>query len=475
MKKFGVILTLLCFSVTLFGKNLNPLDYGLDKANNGVERYEILRRCHADAIEKGYGVSYKGIKKIYLELPQSAESIPLSYYTDFAGAKIEVVNNTVKRFFLFEMTETMSCIDVRAEDIDNGSFESYPGLQRGQYLVVAEDLNIWSKRRGYDSHAMRKDAFFVIDGLSSQRPIYSYNSKSTRLKVSYCKVASQKKVVRDLSFVRPRNTKYMTFLFSIENQYNLEISNINIYTPEIHDFYGDVAIRVQNCVNVKLQDVTIEGTYSQTNNYGYGIYMHNVNGLTIKKMYARANWGVFGTFCLQNVSLRDCDINRFDIHCYGKNIKATRCNFEGMYNQFSSIYGTLEYKKCTFKDFTPVLIESSYNAYTPFDIIFKNCTFNIDKKHNYLITLFGVPKANNERPELLKKSLPNIEVKNCTLNIDDDTKIWHVVYTHGDNWKGDFDYISHINIAGLKLGRDVKIEFFSEKIKTVQTVQILQR
>lgn len=452
------------------GKNLSPINYGFNRAKSGQERYEILKRCHNDAIVKGCGVSYEGISNIQIDLPKNAESIPLPYYTDFAGAKIEVVNNTVKRFFLFDMTREMLDIDVSASDLDRGDYKKYKELSNGRCLVIAEDLNIWSKRRGYDSHAMRKDAFYIKNGISAQRPIYSYNTQATNLKVKYCELDTKKRVVKNLNFVRPQNTKYKTLLFSVEKQYNIEISNICISTPEVHDFYGDVAMRVQDCVNVKLNDITINGTYSKENNYGYGVYMHNINGLEINRMYARAKWGVFGTFCLQDVTLNDCDINRFDIHCYGKNIKANRCNFVGMYNQFSSIYGSLVFNKCTFTDFTPVLIESSYNAYTPFDLFFKSCTFNIDKKHNFLITLFGVPKPENERPELMKKSLPNIEMVNCTFNVNDDVEKWYVISTNGDNWKGDFDYISNIDIRGLKKERDIEIEFFSERVKTLVPV-----
>ncbi len=189
-------------------------------------------------------------------------------------------------------------------------------------------------------------------------------------------------------------------------------------------------------------------------------------------MFARAKWGVFGTYCLQDVILKDCDINRFDIHCYGKNIKAEGCRFTGMYNQFSSVYGYIAFDNCVFTDFTPVLIESSFNAYTPFELSFKRCKFNFNKQHNYVLTLFGVPQQENERPELKQKSLPNITMKNCKIRTTDEIEKWYLIWTGGDNWKGRFGHIRSIKITGLKCDKEDGLCLFSEKVKTENSMNV---
>ena len=48
-----------------------------------MERYQVLMKCHIDAIKNGYDISYKGIKSLYLEIPSSPQSIPLPEYIDF--------------------------------------------------------------------------------------------------------------------------------------------------------------------------------------------------------------------------------------------------------------------------------------------------------------------------------------------------------------------------------------------------------
>ena len=100
-------------------------------------------------------------------------------------------------------------------------------------------------------------------------------------------------------------------------------------------------MHIVNCVALRLKNVTISGTYSFERKVGYGVYLNNVNGLIVENMFARSKWGIFGTHNLQNVRLEKCDINRFDIHTYGRDVKAVDCKFSSLYNQFSSVYGTI--------------------------------------------------------------------------------------------------------------------------------------
>ncbi len=243
MKKLFLVLLISAIGLSGECHSLNPLDFGIREAKSGVERYEILKKCHTMAVEKGFDISYHGIDEIQIELPDAPESIPLPAYTDFQGVKLTVVNNSAKRFFLFKMSNEMSVIDVSAEDLDKGVFFSYKELKDKESLVVVEDLNIWSKRRGYDYHAMRKDVLIVKNGRSIHRPVYSYNTDATHMKVSYCKIDSGRKIVKNLRFNRPAGSKNKTFLLDISCQHNLEVSNISVTTPDdiIHD--GDVGKR----------------------------------------------------------------------------------------------------------------------------------------------------------------------------------------------------------------------------------------
>ncbi|MBO4307143.1 MAG: hypothetical protein J5848_02390, partial [Bacteroidales bacterium] len=75
---------------------VNPIEYGLLQAKDGMERYEILYACHKDAFDYHRPLSYAGIDTIWLDIPDNAKSLPLPYTTDFAGVVVFVANNSGK-------------------------------------------------------------------------------------------------------------------------------------------------------------------------------------------------------------------------------------------------------------------------------------------------------------------------------------------------------------------------------------------
>lgn len=101
---------------------------------------------------------------------------------------------------------------------------------------------------------------------------------------------------------------------------------------------------------------------------------------------------------------------------------AKKSKFLRLYNQFSSVYGRMEYINYGFIDSTPVLIESSYNIYNLLDILFKICRFEQTSYYNYLVNLLGLEETCNSRPELDIKSLPNIFIMGCGVVLPDNVK-----------------------------------------------------
>lgn len=454
-------------------REINPIRCGIRNANSDIERYYILLRCHRNAVLNNAAISYKGIDTLRLEIPNDFQTIPLTDKVDFGGVTL-IVKNQVKDCYLYTMTAPLAEVNVGSVEIDQGDFKNNKVLSTGTFLLIVEDCEPWCARRGYNSKVIRKEAMVINSGISTNLPILSYSSEISKPMGLYRPIDSRKKVIKNLNFIRTNSSIYNTNCLKIENQYNISISNIKITTPDDNNKYGDKAIHVENCVGVNLNDIHINGTYSQKQQYGYGISLMNIYDLKVNRMFARSKWGVFGTHCINNVLLKDCDINRFDIHCYGKDVKAIGCSFSHLYNQFSSVYGTIVFEKCTFEDFWPVLIESSYNAYTPFNLKWKNCTFYLDAKHNFLMTLFGVPKEYNNRPELHRKSLPNITIRNCKVILDNAVNEWYLVQTGGVKYTDSFDGICEITVRGLKVENEGSRVFklFSEEVKATNPVDI---
>ena len=343
-----------------FGVNrISPLDFGINEANNGIERYWVIYKTHIAAKEKDAIVDYKGLRVIEIEIPKDALPIPLSSKTYFRGIELRVLNNK-KDLFLFEMSRPDRDVIINKEDIDKGEFRLSNELKKGDYLLSLEDETPWVRqRKGYNYGHTRKDILLVHNGIAKNTPISNYNNQDTKVKASYCSIITSQKLIKGLHFYRLSGSTRKTKLLNLENVYNVSINDIEIHTPH-SDIFGDYAIRLENCCKVIFSDITIDGTYSAKDNYGYGISMNNVYDVTFTKLRGTAEWGIFGNNNVNKVTLINCDLNRFDIHCYGKDIYMKKCVFRDLYNQFSSIKGEVVFDRCEFHNFIPFLFEYSY-------------------------------------------------------------------------------------------------------------------
>lgn len=398
------------------------MQFGLERAKSGQERFWVIYNTHIAALQKGLNVDYGRIDTIQIEIPKNAETIPLPEHTNFGNAVI-VVKNKTKNYTLFSLhnalenyTTNIDCIEKKRKVQEDGEF-----------IVIIEDEKPWvENRRGYSYGHMRKDIVYVNNGKVNGSLVASYMTEESKPKFSRSFVTGSPKCIQNLTVIRDSLSTYKTFIFKIENQYNVKFNNLTIFTPP-NIWYGDVAVKIDNCYKVHIENTTINGTYSEVDNYGYGISMNNVQDVSIKNLKARAEWGIFGNNNVNNVRLDDSDINRFDVHCYGKDVKFEKCTFRDLYNQFSSMYGTISFKNCRFIDFTPVLFESSYNAYTKFDLRFKNCTVEAGEKRRYLISGGGLngDKTKN-RKELSQQEYPNLYIDGLKVYMPDNVDSYSI-------------------------------------------------
>lgn len=441
---------------------VNPLQYGLKEAQNGIGRYYVLLECHKDAINKGLDVNYKGIDTIRLEMPKDVEPIPLSINTDFAGVVL-IVLNTQKELVLFRLRNYL------APHIINTDLSHYDSIWDGNsYLVSITDINPWVDNRiGYDYGHCRSDLIYIKKGKRQNNVITPYNLKIPSPKYEITVIDDKPRSVKNLIFIRDEKSTCITGLIQIHGYTNVFLQNIRLYTPPSY-LYGDAAIQIEYSANIKLKNVIIDGTYSQKDKYGYGIVMENVWNVTFDKLEAHGNWGVFGCNDVNKVQLKNCNINRFDIHCYGKDIIAERCVFSNLYNQVSSVYGSIVFNKCTFKNFVPMLIESSYNAYTQFDLRWEKCVFYFNLSKNYLLTLSTPPTHTSCRSELAQKKIPNIYLKNCKVYLEDDVNEWYIVESGGAR-ETTFDNSPTFVLENIKVfgNESIQLKLFSDEIKSI--------
>lgn len=454
---------------------MSPLDFGLESANTGVQRYEVLLRTHEAAIKMNVGVTYAGISRIDLDIPLSSKAIPLGDYTDFAGVVINVTNNAGNRF-LFEIDNETSSIVLTKKQFSKEGLSRVKKLKKGLHILIIEDRSPWIKqRRGYQYGVSRKDIILIDDGVASNQPIQPYTDSYSNPQFQIAEVSSSAKIIKGLTLNRTRISKCMTYLCKVSNTNNITFQDITINTPKETSLTGDRIFTVQNCTNVFFDNVVINGTYSSKVKFGYGICLDNVWNSHFSRLKTTSEWGVFGNNNINYSVIEDSDINRFDIHCYGCDVYAINTTFRDLYNQFSSLYGTLSYKNCIFLDFVPVLFETSYSSYTFFNLEIKDCFLKVDKGRPYLIQA-GNPSLldENARWELKNASWPNLTIENLIIELPKGQKGWTLFNVNGNNPKPIYG-INSIVIKGSEIhgtkGGEVLL-FSNRRIKTKNVIKV---
>ena len=476
MRKLFFIILLILSSQTGYTKNVSPLDFGLKKATNGEERFMALYKAHSYAINNGMGVDYKGIDRIDVTIPKDSPPIPLCKYNDFRGVII-TVDSPYRNYSLFYMKSEAKRIAINEEDLDKDDFRKYPSLKKGTCLLLYEDANPWVKeRQGFNYGAVRRDIRALKGGVAINKAVSEYSNKPfTNPQISYIESDDYLKIIKNLTIFRSSLSNNIVYCFSIIGQNNIEFNNIKIHTPDNSKMFGDAVFSIKNSTNVFFKEVLIDGTYSQENKYGYGISMDNVWNSSFYKLTADAKWGIFGCYNINKCTIDHCNINRFDIHCYGKDVYLKQTTLKDNYSQFSSVYGLIQYEDCTFYNYIPCLIESSFNAYVPFQLVIKNCIMHMtsDDKRNYLIDMGWPDSQRNERFELSEKSWPNVIIEGLDIFLPKEEKVFYLFYIHNNYiQETPIEYIKRIQIDSINFINNVDFELCNKNIWTSSELDI---
>ena len=428
---YHIVIFLLAISISCSATNLpgnrkvsvSPFEFGLAKANNGVERYQVLLRTHKAAVAEGVNVDYTGIDTIRIEIPLKSERIPLTRYNDFKGC-VFIVKNIAKDCWLFNIEEKGTPVVVDKKNIDSGNFLTIESLKHGRFLLLIEDKNPWVlNRKGYSYGHQRQDILLIENGNAKNSVVMPYDNEFSAPKCSFIRLGKEPLIIKNIQIERDPGCIFLTHIAYISGFDDVQISNVNIHTPPNHfHLVGDRGIRIYNCTNVILKDVHIDGTYSQNDHSGYGLNLGNVWNFKATRLYGRGNWGIFGNNNVNTAKIEDSKINRFDIHCYGKDISFSHVDFFDRNNQFASVYGIIRFQNCTFTDFIPVVNGGTYNAYVAHNVEFHDCIFNVTPKKNYVFWMKNVDDLPNVRHELSEKRWPNVSIKNLTVNMKNGTK-----------------------------------------------------
>ena len=395
---------------------VSPFDYGLREATTGEARYEAIYNAHCAAVALGLPLDYSGVGTVELTVSSGSKPIPLPPCTDFKGAVFKV-SNTAKKCFLFSLEKVFSRVAVSGAQIDAADYSGVPALSGGLHLLRILDDQHWvNDREGFDHPADRADVVLVRDGVGSNGPVASYDTPATRINAEYCEADDTQKTFCNVSLVRDAASTQIVNLLSVRGINNLYLGNVRVETPSGTGIYDDTAIDIRHCTNLTCEDVTFDGLYCDAHETGYGLSINNTWNAVFRRIHSHNLWAAFGCNNMQDSYLEDSDVERFDIHCYGRNITVRNSTLTGKGIPCSSIFGTVLCEHVTFSDCFSYSMRTEYNAFTPFDIVLRDCELISGSQHG-LVNMGKVDAKINPRPELAKKNWPNLEVDGMTVRL----------------------------------------------------------
>ena len=472
--RFGVTLILYLSIFTLsLAKNISLYDYGLIGAKSGEERFWVLYNAHADALKKNYTLDYSGIRSLDIEIPANAKSIPVSNRTDFQGMSLQVTNNKKKDFCLFVLENQAKEIKVAKRYFSSLDFSDYPELRKGTVLLVVHDDTPWVKNRiGFNYGAMRYDILLLNNGRSENNPISSYYNEVSIPRCSFVLVTTKKKYFRNINFYRTPSSTQKTFLLRVKYQNNIELNDIKLFTPKNEILYGDHIISLDHCTNVSLKRILVDNTYSKKDKFGYAFSLNNVWNTKVSEILATAPWGVFVNSNVNKAVISKCNINRFDLHCYGRDYYFDKCVISSGI-PIGSFLGTMSFKKCTFRGSLPCYYRYDYNSYHPFNLEFDHCTIEMDNNYHCFMYYSQLSNDENSRPELRRKSLPNITIKDCDVMLSSGLTSFDIIYMGNNYYQSSLSGINYIKIKGLNVtGVCDELRIITNSTKTESPVTV---
>ena len=436
-------------------------------ANDGVGLYKAIRNIHIQAKAAGDSIDYPGGSTLNITVCLddfgNAQEIPLSDNVNFRGCTFYVTNNTGKEFNLFSLKQNSdpNTVTLNKEQLRRNAtvYGSNNELDSTPKLIIVEDQAQWTTRTEYDENNVlvttpfyRKDVLYVVGNIVQNNPITTYNNSQSSPLCKYINVNTNQKSFRSIIFRRTEASNALTNLITIKNQYNVLLDSVITITPEQYPdngIYHDRCINIEDSAKIILNSVVFNHTYSAIYHWGYGISIYNVWDTSITNLTAcNPAKGVMGNENVNELTVENSNLNRVDVHCYGRDITCINCTFQNtsntfhIYNRVSSFYGSLTYNNCTFNNFLPLRIDSAYNAFTPFDLIFENCTLNVASNHKSLVNTMTMVSTLNPRPELQAKCLPKIIITNMHLNIPSTVTDFCFIKLLNNDYTGSIHYMN---------------------------------
>lgn len=339
---------------------------------------------------------------------------------NFDGLTLDCTNNNSQRNLFSLVSEPLSS---EASTIEDLAADEIFNMARG--LIFAYDPTPLYKRSGdHDYNYFRHDVFLVENNIVLGSPCLPYDAE-TQLELSYIILNYNSTQVRNLNVIR-RGDADLRVLYAVY-QYNLIVDNLCVDTLVNFDEM-DGAFSIDNVHTLIFNNITINKGYRDTRGANYIFELYWITNLLCNNIKAAySTWGCFGTRGINGAHIQNSTINRFDIHCYGKNILATNCIFVNNFNQCQCTTGYITFRNCSFIDHRGLMIYDTPVG-VPCKVTYEDCDIELKSDSGHLL-LFRIRESSNINARLFNNFyLPDLNVVNCKVSYVEKPSTWNSLY-----------------------------------------------
>ncbi len=355
---------------------------------------------------------------------------------DFNNAKIYAHSLSISRY-LFTVDYASSRTDITStvyKKISEAIKDEFFAYKQG--LIIVDDLTPLYERPSSGQIYKRRDILLVQNNELCNYPIFNYDDDpDTEASIKFLPITSGGFKFCNLHFDRTGAVN-MTPLLWVNYCYKPEICNLIVDSSHREwDGYAESGtIRFEYVHSPYIHDISINNCYgdpvgsSSESHVSYNINITGGTNVIIERLNGNARWHSFGNQSINGAVLRDCIVDQWDSHTYGKDYLFENCTFHTDHLGQPE-KGFMHFIHCKFLHSNIGYTSDSDIASFPIQKIFDGCTFEDQDKA--LVNISQIHTLDNLRQMLVSGEYPTLIVNNCILNIVK-TRTTYVFYEISD-------------------------------------------
>lgn len=432
-----------------------------------LSNFEKLKNLYNIIYGTQYNIIYD-LPELYIEYNSTIFLEPHKVY-DFNNIKLYAHSLTLSRY-LFTVNQIDYTIDEsRLTSTDYNKISDAiqdPFFQYKQGIIFIEDRTPLYNRTTNKIDYVRRDVLLVQNNELCNLPIMDYDDDpDTNAEIIFMPISHGGFKFCNLRYDRTGGVE-MTPLLWINYVYKPEIYNITIDSdhPEWKGYAESGTIRLEWVYSPYLHDLSLNNCYGDvvgTDQVNYNINMQGATNVVVERVFANCKWHTWGNQSINGAVCRDCILDQWDSHVYGKDFLFENCTFHLDHLGCPEV-GFLKCINCKFINANIGYLADSNVSIFPTQRIFESCVFELQDKP--LVRVSPIHDHDTVRQLIKFEKYPTLNIKDCIINISGKRTTWilyEVVEGYTDSTTNEFirsngdiidsDQMADINIENLVL------------------------